>query len=59
MVDEPEEDLVPDEELRTRVMWWHIQRTAINGCNNDGAARDIGFDMSGGTLFEDDDIYDF
>jgi len=38
------EDLVPDEELRTRVMRWHIQKTSVN--------------VERGGL-EGDDIYDF
>ncbi|CAM9224809.1 unnamed protein product [Hapterophycus canaliculatus] len=38
------EDLTPDEELRTRVMRWHIQKTGVNT-------------VRGG--LEGDDIYDF
>lgn len=38
------EELVPDEELRTRVMRWHIQKTSVNAAQ---------------AKPEDDDIYDF
>lgn len=38
------EELVPEEELRTRIMRWRIEKT------------DVGIDRRG---LEDDDIYDF
>jgi len=45
-----QEDLEPDEELKTRIMRWHIQRTTMQ---QEGPVAGFG---SGD---DDDDIYDF
>lgn len=54
------EELMPDEDLRTRVMRWHIQKTTaqLSGTANK-RDRDGGGGGSRSESLEGDDIYDF
>lgn len=54
------EELVPDEELRTKVMRWHIQKTTMQLSRTARIRNSDGGD--GGSQkesLEGDDIYDF